>query len=101
MNVSRGDLCRVVSNEYSVAHGMVDRFITVTTLVRNMRNQPSWHYEGPLFFSAYDGLEIECVPDSYLRRIDNPGDDAVDEMVLRVPVPMPEIIPAMLDRETV
>lgn len=37
--------------------------------------------------------------DHHLVPIRDPGEDAVDEMVRRVPPPLPEITPAMLDRE--
>lgn len=37
--------------------------------------------------------------DAFLRPIRDPGDDAQDESLSWLPVPMPEIIPAMLDRE--
>ncbi len=36
----------------------------------------------------------------HLRVIGNPGDDAQDETLSWKPLPLPEIIPAMLDKET-
>lgn len=39
------------------------------------------------------------IPDANLRPIGKPGDEAVDEMVKLCPLPLPEIVPAMLDRE--
>lgn len=42
---------------------------------------PAWTYEGRQFISKKNGLEIEAIGDNILRPIDNPGDDAVDEMV--------------------
>lgn len=62
---------------------------------------PTWLVEGWVLYNAppYGWVELPFASDSMLRPIDNPSDDAQDQTLSWLPVPMPEIIPAMLDRE--
>lgn len=58
-------------------------------------------WNAAFFTQDQDAQPGAVVPfaDEMLRPIRDPGDDAQDETISWLPVPMPEIIPAMLDRE--
>lgn len=92
MNCKPGQLCRIVHNLNTAIAGIADRFVTVTTLDKNAVSEPSWLYEGPPLRYGFFSLEVQCIPDVWLRPIDNPGDDEVDEISLRRDVP--EGVPA-------
>lgn len=54
------------------------------------RGQDCWLVDG------HDERLPMVIGDDYLRPIRDPGDDAVDEMVLRKPVPLPVIQPELI-----
>lgn len=86
MNCRPGQLCRIVHNRYTALGGIVDRFVTTVRLDGNSRFEPSWIYEGAPVRTRF-GDVAECIPDSWLKPIDNPGEDEVDEMVRKVGAP--------------
>lgn len=89
MNCKRGDLARVIDCEASRHCGIVDRFVVVT----NLRPDPppgcsTWCYEGPMLRCACGcSRPIEAIDDRLLRPVRDPGDDAVDETLQRLPAP--------------
>ena len=104
MNCERRDIVRV-SDPESESYGAVTRVVMAYPAGWQLWGKeygPVWEVETPL--KAYFGqceVLTTFYPDIALKPIRDPGEDAVDEMVKRCPVPLPEIIPAMLDRETV
>lgn len=108
MNCRPGDLARIVGLDPRL--GLNDKIV-------HLRNEPpfiaygamSWNLEEPLLVTlpsagvnlntGYVYLKGEVLrstymADAYLRRIDDPGDDAVDEMVAKVgpaPVTLTEV----------
>ena len=92
MNCKPGDLARVISTPETRDAGVVDWFFKLTVLdgQTDFGNAPAWRYEGPERTTPegrWKGLRIEAVGDHILRPIRDPGDDAVDETLLRVPSP--------------
>lgn len=90
MNCKPNQLCRVIPNWDTKFAGIADRFVTVTTLDRNVFGEPSWGYEGPRLYHSM-GDEVHCIPDMWLRPIDNLGDDEMSETDLRVGTPEGEL----------
>ncbi len=90
MNCKPGNLCRIVHNMETALAGIADRFVTVVKLDQNALAEPSWLYEGPPLHYGF-GFEVQCIPDMWLRPINNPGDDEVDEISLRRGIPEGEI----------
>lgn len=71
---------------------MVDWIFKLTVLDGRTGDgeSPAWRYEGPLRCAPagrHKGVKLEAVGDHILRPIRDPGDDAVDETLLRVPSP--------------
>lgn len=95
MSLKRGDLCFVVGD--GALDPNRDKVVTVVKpLGDRIYEWPNGHvarlssYEvEPPLINAY-GDRQEIVPESYLRKIDNPGDDAVDESVAWLP-PVPQL----------
>ena len=77
MNCKPGDLAVVVC-----AGRLEGRVIRVTSLDpgRSPCGRPLWLYEGDL--TDPDGFRYESIWDHILRPLRDPGDDAVDEMVV-------------------
>jgi len=84
MNAKPGELCRIVHNEQTSFGGLVDHFVTVTTLAQNERKQPAWLYEGQLLRTNF-GHDVQCLPDAWLRPIRGFGNG--DEMVQKLGKP--------------
>lgn len=97
MNCRPGDLAVIVRSEGwglagEIARLCIGRIVQVRFLRPPFNSAcPSalvWDIEKPLIVSK-DGhdFEVTGVSDDALRPIRDPGDDAVDEMLLRVPSP--------------
>lgn len=78
LNCQKGDLCRIIA-----AGPFRDKFIIVTEM-EMYRGRPTWKYQGPLL--SYMFYEAWAFYDDTLRPIRDPGEDAVDETLLWVPV---------------
>lgn len=87
-----GDLVVCVEADYPE---LIGRVFKVTKLTERWKD--CWRTEPPQF-TASDVLEV-VFEDSTLRPIRDPGEDAQDETLAWKPLPLPEIVPAMLDRE--
>jgi hypothetical protein len=83
MNCKPGDLARVISCEKTREVGIVDKIIKITRLTQNYWGVPSWNFEGRLRGSS--GAPVTCIPDSMLRPIRDPGDDAQDQTLTWAP----------------
>lgn len=59
----------------------------------DLRYGPMWRLEGVV---RLRGIECNVIADAMLKPLRDPGDDAVDEMVLRKPVLLPLIQPELL-----
>lgn len=93
MNCKPGDLARVISCEKTRDAGIVDLIVKVTKLTENYWREPAWNFDGrPL--RASTGAPVTCIPDSMLRPILDPGEDATDETLQWLPVPTTEEVPA-------
>jgi len=109
MNCKPGDLARLV--------GLPDMLRDARDRIVTLKNEPpvlidgeiGWALEHPVRFTMRgtasrkgvlfldgDRVYFDVMQDKYLRPIRDPGDDAVDEMVRLVglPVGMPEGVPA-------
>jgi hypothetical protein len=93
MNCEPGDLAILVRS----IRGQEGRLVLVESFAGDMRYSSgrfganSWHCHGvgtPLFGERKVGYS--CIPDADLRPIRDPGDDAVDETLLRLPAPAKE-----------
>ncbi|WP_422096874.1 hypothetical protein [Variovorax sp.] len=88
MNCQPGDLARVIDTPGTRHVGHVDRFLRLTESYTGPRGVACWLYEGPMLRCMCPcGSPIESFADEVLRPIRNPGDDAVDETLLRLPAP--------------
>lgn len=98
MNCEKDDLVRVSCPD-SPSYGVVTRVVRLCPAGQGFwdeREGPLWETESAL--QAYFGsrfahstlIRTFFFPDSALRPIRDPGADAVDEMVLRKPVPTME-----------
>lgn len=85
MNCQKGDLCRVLSNRTTDFGGISDRFVVVDQLEINECKDPSWTLQGGPMYTI-QGIDVQCIPDAWLKPIGKPPETAVDEMVLRNPV---------------
>lgn len=87
LNCKPGQLARVISHPVTVHANIADMIVQVTKLTPTWLGVPAWEFVGaPLakLCSHGDPLVVEMIPDELLRPINNPGDDAVDEMVAKV-----------------
>lgn len=112
MNCQPGDLARTVGMQRACQEAN-DRFVKLKNQPPILIDgEPGWELEervrftlradgkrNGVLFNDGDAVYFDRLQDRFLRPIRDPGDDAVDEMVRRVPLPLPEIIPAMLDKE--
>jgi hypothetical protein len=114
MNCRPGDLARIVGAPRELA--LNDRIVKLTTEPPHMLcGLAHWNLEEPLFttmqgfgIAANTGrlwlpgerARISRIPDRNLRRIDAPGDDAIDEMVAKVG-PAPMTLTEVLERDEV
>lgn len=92
MNCKPGDLARVISIPQTRGTGLDDVIIKVTHLdgVTDDGTLPAWAYEGPKLTHRKGptvGRVVTAIADHVLRPIRDPGEDAVDEMLLRIPSP--------------
>lgn len=90
LNCRPGDLARVISCPDTIECGVADWFITMTSINGcTWLGQPVWGYEGPWRVvpkGPGQGMSITGFADHILRPIRDPGDDAVDEMLLKYQV---------------
>lgn len=96
LNCKPGDLARVMPNQETIEQGCVDKIIRVLQTVPHMfTGKPCWLYEGPLFRCQCGcGGIVTALADYVLCPIRDPGDDAVDEVIIRLGKPIS-------DKETV
>lgn len=90
MNCKPGDLA-VIVNAHPEAHQILGRFIRLTISIQ-YEGEPCWQYEdmpmrGKCGRSSWTWHEY---PDAWLRPIRDPGDDATDETLQWLPVPLRE-----------
>jgi hypothetical protein len=98
MNCEKGDIARVVGLPYPVSE-VNDRLVRLSELIV-FEGVPYWRFEQAVKFRARstfsyfdstfmegEAMVLEGLNDAFLRPIRDPGDDAVDEMLLRVGVP--------------
>lgn len=90
MNCKPGDLARVVrSARFNILDAWLDKLVVcqeVCDAHTLFFGTPIWHIE-PLHASMV-AAGIDHLPDQCLRPIRDPGPDAVDETLLKVPTPM-------------
>ena len=96
MNCKPDDLARIIGSTNS---GYTDRLVDVVRLhgvihPRYDKLGPLW-YVRPIGFTPHDcNMNAEGLflfPDSLLRPIRDPGDDAVDEVIQRIGTPHKEV----------
>lgn len=88
MNCQPNDLARVISNPETIRHHTADKIVRVARLEFSERGSPLWVLEKKLM--ARYGM-VDAILDCALRPIRDPGDDAVDETLLRLPSPRQEV----------
>lgn len=71
--------------------GAIVKVLRITEV--DLRYGPMWRIEGVV---RLRGIECNVIADAMLKPLRDRGDDAVDEMVLRKPVPLPLIQPELL-----
>ena len=91
MNCKPNDLARVVSNSETRFYGLVDKIVRVVSLYE-FQGQQLWALGEPIY--CIFGRHVLGIADELLRPIRDPGDDAVDEMVLKVGNPSHEEVVA-------
>ncbi len=96
MNCKPGDLARIIAHPDTIYFGIVDRIIRVRELrYVDDGSVAAWTYDPPVIISprvfAIDPsvAAANFVPDKYLKPIDNPPDNAVDESARWLP-PVPQ-----------
>lgn len=98
LNCWPGCLAIVRSTPDTQRHGVVDRILKLTEVNGVCPDgTPSWGYEGPsIEFELRPGftLVVGGLSDSILRPIRDPGDDAVDETLVRLGKPTTEEVTA-------
>lgn len=82
MNCKPGDLAVLVRARLDPTH-----LGKIVSVIKWDARLEGWVVKPPLFTN---GVEWGAVKDSSLRRIDNPGDDAVDEVIQRIGTPHKE-----------
>lgn len=90
MNCKPGDLAVVVRSDAG-NEGKIVRCLRIVDgwlegLDGSGLGEPVWEVDRVL--RACDGSEDNLINDSYLRPIRDPGDDAVDETLQRLPAPI-------------
>lgn len=98
MNCRKGDIARIVGLPRGLTEAN-DRFVRVVELAQ-IGPHVAWRIEGEVQFTIdadcwihghpfYKGERVafDSIHDIFLRPIRDPGEDAVDEMVRRFPVP--------------
>jgi hypothetical protein len=102
MNCKQGDLAVIVHDEQPENLG---RFVTVieqyidpvpgwegrsvwTVLPQTSLVSECWDYDAKQFLYLHENRDESQIPDSFLRPIRDPGEDATDETLLWLPVPM-------------
>lgn len=92
LNCKPGDLARVISTPETRMHGVEDWIVKVTVASSDFNaGRPAWCYEGATRCppkGPFKGIGIEAFADDLLRPMRDPGDDAVDETLLRIPSPL-------------
>lgn len=82
MNCRPGDLAVIVRADGMTGDKLIGRIVRVTTLRDTGKH---WNYEGPAISTVWG--PVIGLADDALRPIRDPGDDAVDETLLRLPAP--------------
>lgn len=95
MNCKPNDMAIVASTlGHPAAIPLLGAIVTVLCVSEvDWRYGPMWRIEGIL---RLRGIACNVIADSMLKPLLDPGEDAVDEMVLRKPVPLPLIQPELL-----
>lgn len=98
LNCRPGDLARIISTPETRKYGIVDRIFKLTVLVGkcNDGHRAAWGYEGPRIEIPLPGSAfiVTGISDDILRPIRDPGDDAVDETLVRLGKPVPDEVHA-------
>jgi hypothetical protein len=93
MNCKPGDLAIVVwseaGNEGKILRCL--RLVRKSVLMKNFEVKEDWCWEIDRQIPGCHGTPTRFVRDSILRPIRDPGDDAVDETLLRLPSPRQEV----------
>lgn len=94
MNCVPGDLAVVVKSMNPSRLGVIVRVVGPA-----LNNEPGWWtVESPN--NPPPTAAGWKARDAWLRPIRDPGEDSKDETLSWKPLPLPEIVPALLDRET-
>lgn len=103
MNCKEGDLVRYVGDNPFSRPNLYGWIGLVIEPAKDDLGRVGWFVDPPLpggDVVASDGIyPANMVDDRALKPICDPGEDAQDETLGWKPVPLPEITPAMLDRE--
>ena len=83
MNCKPGDLARVVSHPDTRKAGIVNKIVKVKVCDGVTKSgHAGWSLYPPNLFAFGGGARIDFIADFLLMPIRDPGDDAIDEMVL-------------------
>ncbi|RZI60671.1 MAG: hypothetical protein EOP14_00105 [Pseudomonas sp.] len=97
MNCKPGDLAIIV-RAHGPSLGQIVRCLKLNPLISSVPTfgvngtgapEPFWDID--ITIVAFNGTKVRYVPDACLRPIRDPGDDAVDETLLRLPSPRQEV----------
>jgi hypothetical protein len=87
LNCKAGDMAYVKAQELGVT-GAIGQIVECKCLVFNKFGDICWVLSKPICCFVYGKKFLaEVIPDQYLRPIGNPGEDAIDETMLWLPVP--------------
>jgi hypothetical protein len=87
LNCKVGDMAYVKAQGLGVT-GTIGQIVECKRLVFNEFGDICWVLSKPICFFVYGKKFLaEIIPDQYLRPISNPGEDAIDETLLWLPVP--------------
>lgn len=93
MNCRPGDMAIVVrssvGNEGKILRCL--RLVRMSVMMKNFEVKEAWCWETDSRLPSCHGTPTRFVRDSNLRPIRDPGDDAVDETLLRLPSPRQEV----------
>lgn len=102
MNCKPGDLAVIVDSAFAENVGLL---VSVLAAADSYEGEPHWTVRSvgsPIKFEWYEdgqptgelGFDMQTdSPDADMRPIRDPGDDAVDETLLRLPAPSKEVKP--------